>query len=309
MAIYSLSHNPIGKSTQRDPYTASAHIAYITRARALQQLEACRMPDNGEDAAAWLKQAEDRDRKNARVVDKIMLALPRELSPEQRVELVRAFAEELTQGKASWLAAFHENEVDANNPHCHLVIRDRDPKTGKRVIGTSEKGSTEKIRKAWEMQANDALLVAGKQQRIDRRTLEAQGLKRRATIHEGVRARRMRSDGRNPRSRPRRYRNGAGAKRRMREVQYPRIDNGRSRHDYNRQIVARHETEADYWMALDADRQGSELQALRAIHRPVDADTARERYRRHLAEFQASQREQDPARKPKDSDQEWEPDD
>jgi len=35
VAIYSLHHTPVGKSTQAQPYTAAAHTRYITRKDAL----------------------------------------------------------------------------------------------------------------------------------------------------------------------------------------------------------------------------------------------------------------------------------
>lgn len=281
MAIYSLSHKPIGKSTQREPHTASAHIAYITRDSALDNLEARRMPGNAKAAGIWLREAEDRDRKNARVADKIMLALPRELTPEQRVALVRKFAEDLTKGRASWLAAFHENRVDASNPHCHLVLRDRDVDTGKRVIGTSEKGSTERIRIAWETHANAALEEGRHAARVDRRTLEKQGIRRKPTIHEGVRARRMRSDGRTPVSRLRRYRNGVGARQRTRNVNYADLDRGRTRHDVNREI------EASYWAELDQVSREQELNDLRLIHHPPVETSRKEMYRNYLRPFKS----------------------
>lgn len=44
MAIYSLHHSSIGKSTQDEPYTAAAHIRYITRTRALGRIDGERMP-------------------------------------------------------------------------------------------------------------------------------------------------------------------------------------------------------------------------------------------------------------------------
>lgn len=268
VAIYSLSHKPIGKSTQTDAYTASAHILYITRARALHHVDAERMPCNGEDAADWMKGQEDKDRANGRVIDKVMLALPRELSPEQRVKLVRQFAEGVTKGRAPWLAAFHDNGADAHNPHCHLVLRDRDVETGKRVIGTSEKGSTEKLREAWETHANATLEEAGERQRIDRRTLTAQGISRKPTIHEGVKAREIVRNGRRPISKTRSYRNGRGARSRVREIDYERIDRGCSRVAYNRQVHIDAETEKDFWSAIDADSQGREIESQRRVHRP-----------------------------------------
>jgi hypothetical protein len=45
----------------------------------------------GGPARAWLDEQEEGDRKNARVIDKLMLALPIELDAQARVELVQSF--------------------------------------------------------------------------------------------------------------------------------------------------------------------------------------------------------------------------
>jgi hypothetical protein len=266
MAIYSLHHSSIGKTTQAKPHTAAAHVRYITRSSATSRIEARRMPDKPHKAAMFMVEAENIDRKNARVSDKLLLALPRELDGEQRAQLVREFAEEITQGRAPWLAAFHDRGKDASNPHVHLVIRDRDPATGKRVAGLSEKGTTGRLRVLWEQYANRALAQAGRQERIDHRTLQAQGIRREPTVHEGPRAQQMDRRGARARSRMRRYRNRPGARRAYREVDYAAIDAGRSRPDYNRQIAQ--EGEADYWEVVDADARQRELETLRQIHHP-----------------------------------------
>ena len=251
MAIYSLNHAAIGKATQARGYTAVAHVRYVARRKACVRLLAARMPATSAKAQRWLREQEDQDRKNARVCDKVLLALPRELSATQRAELVHAFAEEVTRGKASWLAAFHEKGKDLHNPHCHLVIRDRDPETGKRVCAMSERGSTERLRLLWEEHANRSLKRAGREERIDRRTLRAQGIQRRPTIHEGLSARDMQRDGKRVSSRVRTVRNGIGAKSAEREVDYRKLDQGRSRPGHNEYL---RESEADYWAAIDADR-------------------------------------------------------
>ena len=126
MAIYSLRMTAVGKTTQKQPFTAAAHLKYITRKAAVTHVLAARMPETRRQAIAWMKSEERDDRKNARVIDKLVLALPRELSPIHQYALVKAFAEELTQGRASWFAAFHTKGKDRTNPHCHLVLRDRD---------------------------------------------------------------------------------------------------------------------------------------------------------------------------------------
>lgn len=225
------------------------------------------MPDKTGRAAAFMVEGENADRKNGRVADKLMLALPRELDAERRAQLVRGFAEEVTQGRAPWLAAFHDKGKDAHNPHAHLVIRDRDPETGKRVAELSEKGSTDRLRALWETHANRALEVAGKPERIDRRTLEAQGIVREPTVHEGPKAQQMDQRGAQPESRMRRYRNRPGSHLPYRQVDYRALDDGRSRPEHNRQVRGR-ETPADYWEAIDADKREQELGQLRLIHHP-----------------------------------------
>lgn len=272
MAIYSLNHKAIGKKTQERPYTASAHVAYITRPKALSRLDGARMPVSKTGAMAFLDAGEDRDRVNGRVADKVMLALPLELTPEQRAQLVRQYAEGVTKGRAPWLAAFHDKGKDARNPHCHLLIRDRDPETGKRVIGLSENGSTQRLREAWEAHANRALEEHGHAGRIDRRTLAEQGRPGPATIHEGPKGHAMARRGRHPTSRVRTVRNAAQARKDSRAVNYPAIDAGRSRGAYNAQARALREKEG--WEAVDTANQKQELDGLRDIHKRPEGQLA-----------------------------------
>lgn len=265
VAIYSLNHRPIGKSTQARPNTAAAHMKYITRPRAASRVAGRGIPTDPKGAGEYFISEEAADRKNARVADKVMLALPKELNPEQREALVRGYAEEVTQGRAPWLAAFHDQGKDANNPHCHLVIRDRDPETGRRVAQLSEKGSTQRLRGLWETHANRALEQAGQGERIDRRSLAEQGQARAPTIHEGPRSRAMEARGVPPRSRFRDVRNGQSARSRTRRVDYPALDKGRSRSAYNRQ---QRETPAEMWEAIDADKQRREFAKLAPFQAP-----------------------------------------
>ncbi|MDA9497726.1 hypothetical protein XI05_09545 [Bradyrhizobium sp. CCBAU 11357] len=44
VAIYSLHHTPVGKSTQAQPYTAAAHIRCISRKDALSAIRQARFP-------------------------------------------------------------------------------------------------------------------------------------------------------------------------------------------------------------------------------------------------------------------------
>lgn len=275
MAIFSLHHSSIGKSTQAAPGTAAAHVDYITRESALSHLEGEGIPVTKKGAMAFLLNKEQSLRANGRVVDKLLLALPRELTSQQRRELVKEFACAVSEGKAPWLAAFHEAGKDAQNPHCHFVLVDRDPKTGKRVFKTTDKGSTERLRKLWEEHANSALARAARPERIDRRTLKAQGIKRRATIHVGVQARELIKKNIMAKSRDRVLRNHCQAHTASRTVAYRAIDAGKLRLAHNVDIrranmfVSRSEgRSAEYWAAIDEDaflRDISELRRLNAV--------------------------------------------
>lgn len=252
MAIYSLNHKTIGKATQDAPFTAAAHIRYISRSGACREIVGDRMPIDPKQAQNWFNAEEKADRKNARICDKIMIALPRELDAEQRLHLVKDFAERVTQGKAPWLAAIHDKGKDKKNPHCHLVLRDRDTQTRKRVLHMSagkserallaEKGidamTTERMRVIWENAANEHLELAGKTVRIDSRSLEDQGIKRKPTVHEGVKARQMTARGERPQSKVVEFSNAPTARSGGRSVDYTTIDGGSTRQEYNAQIIS-----------------------------------------------------------------------
>jgi hypothetical protein len=185
IAIYSLNIRSVGRSTHA-ARTAGAHIRYITRPDAQAEIMAERMPAGRNAARRWLDRQERADRKNARVLTKIMVALPRELHPLQRAKLIRAFAERITQGRAPWFAAIHQHGKDVGNPHAHLAVRDRDPETGQRVARLSEKGACDRVRQLWEQACNEALRRAARPERVDRRSHRAKGLQGLPERHRGA---------------------------------------------------------------------------------------------------------------------------
>lgn len=251
MAIYSLRITPIGKTTQKAPFTAAAHVRYITRSSAASVVVSARMPDDPKGAMRWLRKEERADRANARVADKLVIALPRELSLAENVALVREFAEAVSRSRAPWIAAVHAKGKDRNNPHCHLMVRDRDPNTGERVSlfsagpkevairlakGLSEPMTIHRVRALWEDVANRALARAGEKSRIDRRRLVDQGQFRLAQVHEGPNIRAMHGRGVRPVSKAMAAKNRALRKKgtpASRIVKYQEIDGGLTRVEYN----------------------------------------------------------------------------
>ena len=280
MAIYSLSLRSIGRSTHAAG-TAGAHLRYISRKRAASEILTQHMPEDAQSARTWMDQHERSARKNARLADKIMVALPRELDAQQRADLVRGFMDELTQGgRVPYYAAIHQTGKDEYNPHAHICVVDRDIETGKRVLCLSDsirdrqkKGlpgpsAVEWVRERWETCANKALEHAGHEARIDRRSLEAQGVDRAPQIHIGPRAQHIDTMVERPVSKPLK----APTRRHPdRVVDYPFIDAGRSRRDRNAEIIdlnlekaARSvDFETRVWAQFEKDQ--------RAKDRPVEA--------------------------------------
>lgn len=242
MAIYSLNHRTIGRATH-EPGAASAHLKYITRPRAASEIIAEHMPADTALAMRWMDAEEQAARKNARLIDKVLVALPRELDAVERAELVEAFASEVTKGRVPWVAAIHDIGKDAQNPHAHFAFRDRDIETGKRVLRLSdndrdrkkaglEPNGTEWLRATWERCANEALERAGRSERIDRRSLEAQGIDREPTVHIGPKANALDRKQEVPPSKVANDNTG-------REIRWPEIDGGLSRAEHNRTVRAR----------------------------------------------------------------------
>jgi ATP-dependent exoDNAse (exonuclease V) alpha subunit len=137
-------------------------------------------------------------RRNARVAREYLVALPVELSPQQRVGLVRAFSQEISDryGFAVDFAVHAPRDFpgsDARNFHAHLLATTREvtptgfgAKTSldmndetRRKIGL-EPAINElfHVRARWASVTNEAMREADVAARIDHRSLEAQGIDR-----------------------------------------------------------------------------------------------------------------------------------
>jgi hypothetical protein len=205
-SLPTFKHTSIGAKTHK-ARTATAHLSYIMRSEAMTKFQAENMP-NGERGTRvffdklWEKAGMP---DNARIADKLMLALPIELNQEQRYELVKSFMHELGKGRIAWCAAHHDSGQDAHNPHAHIVFKDADIDTGRKVIGTTtssrdvreakEHGwkvpprtTTADLRTMWCDHLNRTMERAGIDVRYDPRTLKEQGIERDPQIHIGPKA-------------------------------------------------------------------------------------------------------------------------
>ncbi|OIN85540.1 MAG: hypothetical protein AUJ12_08995 [Alphaproteobacteria bacterium CG1_02_46_17] len=152
----------------------------------------------GDRFVLWNAAEEAETRKNSRVAREVIIALPYELSTEQRESLTRDMAAYLVEKyRVAVDVAIHSpcegDGHDPRNHHAHLLFTTREltleglgAKT--RILDDKITGpqQIEIIREVWETLANDALHRAGRSDvNIDRRTLEAQGIERIPQIHEG----------------------------------------------------------------------------------------------------------------------------
>ena len=245
-SLPSFKHSSVGTKTHK-ARTATAHVCYIMRAEARTHFQAENMPDGSRGTRVFFDKLWEKAGmpENARICDKLMIALPNELTPEQRYETVQTFMQELGQGRIAWCAAYHEKGEDAHNPHAHIVFKDADINTGRKVIGTTTsakdvreaqehrwkvppRATTDDMRKRWCDHLNKVMERAGLDIRYDARTLKEQGIDREPQIPIGPKAQTLEEKSHNFDSHDR--------SRGDRTIAYSLLDQ-MSRVQYNNQII------------------------------------------------------------------------
>ncbi len=149
-------------------------------------------------AAVWNMAEQAERRKDSKVAREWELALPDELPHGERVALARDFAKALVERYGVIVdVCIHApgKGGDQRNHHAHLLTTTRkytaEGLKEKTEILDSPKTSgkeVDAIRAIWERLCNDMFLYAGIAVRVDRRTLEAQGIDRAPTRHLGAAA-------------------------------------------------------------------------------------------------------------------------
>jgi hypothetical protein len=142
-------------------------------------------PDHAPDwvrdrSELWNRVEESETRKNSQVAREVRVALPAELTHAQRVELVRAFAQEqfVDRGMIADIALHAPGrDGDDRNHHAHILLTTRE--IGPEGFTTKNRDWNkvevlEGWREAWARDSNAALERAGIEDRVDHRTLEAQ---------------------------------------------------------------------------------------------------------------------------------------
>ena len=216
MAIY---HLQVKTVSRRDGRSSVAAAAYRSGERLRDQrlgiehdytrkqgvLEADIMAPEGapewvyEREALWNAAEAAEKRCDAKVAREYEIALPHELTPEQRSELVFDYA--------GWLAERHRVVVDVaihaphrdgdqRNHHAHLLTTTREvdgeglgAKTRALDVSRTSSALIEEAREMWAEYCNDSLARAKvQQQELDHRSYERQGLDKAPTLHMGPEA-------------------------------------------------------------------------------------------------------------------------
>ena len=151
----------------------------------------------GDRVVLWNEVELGEKRKDAQLSREVMIALPAELSHDQKEALAREYvqAEFVSQGM---IADIGYHDFESHNPHAHIMLTMRsvdEDGFGKKQREWNKRQAIERHRQAWEEYANRALEQAGFDERVDHRSLEAQGIEREPQIHLGAKVMEMESRG------------------------------------------------------------------------------------------------------------------
>lgn len=157
-------------------------------------------------AQLWNAAAAAEKRKDATLAREYQMALPHELTGEQRRYLVQDFVKEsFTRRGYAADVCIHapDRDGDQRNFHAHILVSDRrleangfaPDKKERKLKSPDRKAELEALREKWEHLANRHLERHGHDARIDRRSLKDQGSDREPTQHLGPTATQLEREG------------------------------------------------------------------------------------------------------------------
>jgi len=214
MAIYHLSMKTIARSAGRSSTAAAAYRAgckiadartgevHDYRRRRGVEMTALYMPGGQQvdRAALWSAVEQHHKRGDAVVAREIEVALPAELSREQRQRLAQGYGHELAQryGVAVDVCVHApDRRSDERNYHAHILLSGcsvaTDGTLGKKAVELDPihcarhkiESAADRERARWADLCNDALARDGHSARIDHRSHAERGIERRPLIHLG----------------------------------------------------------------------------------------------------------------------------
>lgn len=199
MAIYRLSAGVMKRSAGQSAVACAAYRAAdrlddartgqvhnYTRRHGVLHAEIL-APENAPDwmrdrAQLWNAVEKAEKRKDAQLAREVQLALPHELTHEQRVDLVRSFVIEefVKKGMIADLAIHKpDRQGDQRNEHAHVMLTMRElagDGFGKKERSWNETEQLHAWRESWAKHVNRGLEVHGHEARVDHRSYAAQGV-------------------------------------------------------------------------------------------------------------------------------------
>jgi hypothetical protein len=203
--------------------SAGAHAAYIERegkyksrsGSDLEAVESGNLPDWAERSADFWEASDSHERANAKAYREYEVALPREMTPAQRLQLVREFVRTELGDRHAYTFAIHNPRAaleGGEQPHAHIMFSERvidgiqretpehyfkqssskDPaRGGCKKVNSARKTSKERkadlvaLRERWGNLQNRHLEKHGHADRVDHRTLQERGIERPVPGHLG----------------------------------------------------------------------------------------------------------------------------
>lgn len=142
----------------------------------------------------WNRACQAERRADAQVAERVIIALPHELSQQQNIWALQDHLREFTRDGRVVSVAIHPAEHDQRNRHAHLMISNRGvDENGFKQSKAAEqqyrylhrKEYVEGLRENWAHVANRHLERHGHEARVDHRSYQRQGVDREPTIHLG----------------------------------------------------------------------------------------------------------------------------
>lgn len=215
MASYHLAVKAISRAVGRSATAAAAYRAGVaitdertglvhdyTRKAGVEHRELV-APDAApawasDRSALWNAAEKAERRKDAKVAREYEIALPAELSADERRELAVGFARHISERYGVAVdVAIHApgREGDQRNHHAHLLTTTRrvgpeglGDKTRELDVKATASTEVEHLRETWSGMQNRALERAKVAERVDHRSFGRQGIEQEATVHMGPRA-------------------------------------------------------------------------------------------------------------------------
>jgi ATP-dependent exoDNAse (exonuclease V) alpha subunit len=172
-----------------------------TRKQSIYQAELI-APDNAPDwmknrSQLWNAIEKKEKRFDAQLAREIELSIPKELTHQQKTELVRKFVKQefVSRGMIADITYHNFTGQDSHNPHAHILLTMRKIKGdnfGDKCLEWNRKELLKQWRSAWANHNNRALQQAGLDMQVDHRSFKERGIEDRAPINESMQVAQMR---------------------------------------------------------------------------------------------------------------------